>query len=291
MILIYSCPADALDLELSIHINDWLKSLGIASKWLVSCEDLGQVYWFDEEIEVSVISGEEFEDYYNKLKPDMLIVDGLPFGSKGECINVIKQVPTLWFSRRLRWDSYLAYLDLKLVDIKLTTILLEPVSDSQQSFIQNGKFFELTFPILDAGQLPASNALDDDARHWLLLPSLDENQIAQQGGYAMELIEKEQKIPHLLDVAEFDPFQLPLYHLVSKYQRVIGGCSYSAACLALQWIGKDLKMGFRWVDQCDSWDDQTGRLSCIRKRKWIKKDRTLDWENWVKQWINSGGKL
>lgn len=291
MILIYSCPADALDLELSIYVHQWLKSQGLVSKWLVNCEDLGKVCWFDEDVEVTAVSSEEFEDYYQQIKPTLLIVDGLPFGLKGECFNTIETTSTLWFSRRLRWDSYLDFLNLENLDVSLTTLLLEPVSESQRTFIQNGNFLELTFPILDAGQLPTSNTHDDDARQWLLLPSLDENQIAQQGGYAMELIEKEQKIPHLLDVAEFDPFQLPLHHLVSKYQRVIGGCSYSAASLALQWIGKDLKMGFRWVDQCDSWDDQTGRLSCIRKRKWLKKDRTIDWESWIKQWLNAGGKL
>ena len=30
-------------------------------------------------------------------------------------------------------------------------------------------------------------------------------------------------------------------------------------------------MGFRWVDQCSSWDDQAGRLQAIRKRSWLKK--------------------
>ena len=133
--------------------------------------------------------------------------------------------------------------------------------------------------------------MESDSRKWLLLPSLDENQIAQQGGYAMELIEKEQKIPHLLDVAEFEPFQLPLSYLVSNYQRVIGGCSYSAACLALQWIGKDLNMGFRWVDQCHSWDDQAGRLQAIRKRAWLKKDQYTDWKLWIKKHLEDKGVL
>ena len=95
----------------------------------------------------------------------------------------------------------------------------------------------------------------------------------------------------LLDVAEFEPFQLPLSFLINQYQRVIGGCSYSAACLALQWIGKDLNMGFRWVDQCDTWDDQAGRLQAIRKRAWLKKDQSDDWKLWIQQHLESRGVL
>lgn len=291
MILIYSCPSDALDLELSVMMKNWLQDLGVTSEWLVNCNDLGRVQWFDEELEIRAITSTEFKSICEEIKPNFLIIDGLPFGFNGESVELIGKIPTLWLARRLKWKEYLNFLSLSESALpNISSLALEPMSQEQTTFVEKGQFLELSYPILDAGPLPVSE-LDDDARRWLLLPSLDENQIAQQGGYAMELIEKEQKIPHLLDVAEFDPFCLPLYHLVSKYQRVIGGCSYAAACLALQWIGKDLKMGFRWVDQCDSWDDQTGRLACIRQRKWLKKDRTIDWQEWLKQQLKSGGVL
>ena len=50
-------------------------------------------------------------------------------------------------------------------------------------------------------------------------------------------------------------------------------------------------MGFRWVDQCDTWDDQAGRLQAIRKRAWLKKDQSDDWKLWIQQHLESRGVL
>ena len=290
MILLYSCPADALDLELSIHLRDWFEELGVRCEWLVNCENLGRVLWYGNELPVPHIIPDDFKQHIGRIKPELLIIDGLPFGSKGECHQTINEMPTMWVARRLHWTAYLRKLKIENPAICNLSLVLEPLSKDQMDYINLVEHLQIQFPALDAGALPIYD-IGSDSRKWLLLPSLDENQIAQQGGYAIELIEKEQKIPHLLDVAEFEPFQLPLNHLVSQYQRVIGGCSYSAACLALQWIGKDLNMGFRWVDQCSSWDDQAGRLKAIRKRSWLKKERSVDWKLWIKQHLEDRGVL
>tara|TARA_Y100000589_G_scaffold113653_1_gene107983 strand:+ start:188 stop:1060 length:873 start_codon:yes stop_codon:yes gene_type:complete len=290
VILLYSCPADALDLELSIHLLNWFEKQGLPCKWLVNCGYIGKILWYGNPLPAPHIMPNDFEQHLQNIEPEFLIVDGLPFGSEGECYEIHNRIPTIWISRRLRWAEYLSDLNITNPSNCGASLVLEPVSSLQMDFVSFGECLQIEFPALDAGPLPTHEG-ESDSRQWLLLPSLDENQIAQQGGYAMELIEKEQKIPHLLDAAEFDPFELPLGHLVSKYQRVIGGCSYSAACLALQWIGKDLKMGFRWVDQCNSWDDQAGRLRSIRKRSWLKKERSIDWKLWIKQQLESKGLL
>ena len=217
MILLYSCPADALDLELSIHLRDWFEELGVRCEWLVNCENLGRVLWYGNELPVPHIIPDDFKKYVGRIKPKLLIVDGLPFGSKGECHQTINEMPTMWVARRLHWTAYLRKLKIENPAICNLSLVLEPLSEEQMNYINLVEHLQIQFPALDAGALPIYD-IGSDSRKWLLLPSLDENQIAQQGGYAIELIEKEQKIPHLLDVAEFEPFQLPLNHLVSQYQ-------------------------------------------------------------------------
>lgn len=290
MILLYSCPADPLDLELSIDLLHWLNEQGLQCEWLVNCESLSDVLWYGSPLKVMHVAATDFDKQLRSLKPKFLIVDGLPFGSKGECYEAIEKVPSMWIARRLHWTAYLKKIQIENPSIYDLSLILEPLSPDQMAYVKLTEYLQIKFPALEAGALTASTNVSD-SRKWLLLPSLDANQIAQQGGYAMELIEKERQIPHLLDVAEFEPFQLPLSFLVNQYQRVIGGCSYSAACLALQWIGKDLNMGFRWVDQCDTWDDQAGRLQAIRKRAWLKKDQSDDWKLWIQQHLESRGVL
>ena len=91
-------PADPLDLELSIDLLNWLNEQGLQCEWLVNCESLSDVLWYGSPLKVMHVAHTDFDKQLRSLKPKFLIVDGLPFGSKGECYEAIEKVPSMWIA-------------------------------------------------------------------------------------------------------------------------------------------------------------------------------------------------
>ena len=67
----------------------------------------------------------------------------------------------MWVARRLHWTAYLRKLQIENPAICNLSLVLEPLSKEQMSYVNSVEHLQIQFPALDAGALPIYDISSD----------------------------------------------------------------------------------------------------------------------------------